>query len=224
MVGNRPIAPLAVFLLASVASSGDATAAPVCDFRAAVPANYPACSVGQGLFDTDEHRPTGAGFIDSFLRLQAVSTKSIAAAVYREFFLGAEETAATNEGRRFITLEQLQIYRSNTPLPNAEFRKGATQLYGLDTASDDDIQITYRLGGEGGGLTQKVSYLPGSASVNDRYVSLYSQFGDIDDVRRGSDSPLDEIPGRPSSEPVNLGLLATGIVAAWRRLKMSLAA
>jgi len=223
-----------MFLLASVASSGDATAAPVCDFRAALPANYPACSVGQRLFDTDEHRPAGAGFIDSFLRLQPVNTKTIAAAVYREFFLGAEETAATNEGRRFITLDQLQIYRSNTPLPNAEFKRGnretigalmgATQLYGLDTASDDDIQITYRLGGEGGGSTRKVSYLPGSASINDRYVYLYSQFGEIDDVRRGSDTPLEEIPGRPISEPVNLGLLATGIVAGWRRLKMSLAA
>jgi hypothetical protein len=202
LAGKHPIATVAVFLLASVASSGAVAAAPVCDLRTALPANYPTCSVGQGLFDTDEHRPIGAGFIDSFLRIQTVSTNTIPGTVYREFFLGADETAATNKGRSFITLDQLEIYVSNAPGLNPRVKKGnknavgalsgVTKVYDMDTASDDVIQIAYRLSGPFSGLSHSVFYVPSSLSGHDRYVDLYSQFGNIDDADHPADSGLDD--------------------------------
>ena len=66
-VGKHHIATLGVFLLASFASSGAATAATVCDLRAGLPANT-LCSLGSGLFGTDD--PTFTGSIDPFVRIE----------------------------------------------------------------------------------------------------------------------------------------------------------
>ena len=275
-VGKHHIATLGVFLLASFASSGAATAATVCDLRTTLPAGT-TCGIGSGLFATDEQDPTGTGFMDSFVRIQQngweegyntsggplqynektdpnftrdlllseVTTKTINGIVYREFFLDLNEPSITNQDKSFITLDQLEIYVSNTASLTSYVKEtnndatgaltGATKIYDMDTGSDNYVQLDYNLSSQGSGSSDMVFYLPNSLFGSNQYVYLYSQFGRIDNnhSKYKSNAGFEEwfvksatdpgVPNQFSStpEPASLILLGSGLAAAWRRRQMS---
>jgi hypothetical protein len=113
---------------------------------------------------------------------------------YYEFFLDANEQAAT--GKNYISLDQLEIYMSNTGTTSGTTIEHVTtdmntgsgsltgittkKVYDLDTGADNWINIDYNLNGGGSGIADMVVYIPTSYFAGysaNSYVYLYSQFG-----------------------------------------------
>jgi len=131
------------------------------------------------------------------LTLGEVGTEMIGTTLYRKFFLDVNEPAATNGAKNYITLDQLEIFQSNTGSLNdydngglvnkggltAGTLAGATKIYDMDTATDNYIQLDYLVKGNGSGSSDMVFYLADSLFTNkdpNSFVYLFSQFGDID--------------------------------------------
>src|SRR5436190_9294522 len=93
------------------------------------------------------------------LALANVGIKNIGGVDYREFFLDVNEAASLTKS--YITLDQLEIFGSNsTKLNNytnlgannaSGALAGATKLYDMDTAGDGAITLNYTLSGSGSG-------------------------------------------------------------------------
>jgi hypothetical protein len=123
---------------------------------------------------------------------------------YFAFFLDINEPAATVGSKYLITLDQLEIYVSDTPNLDAYSSTGpnngsgslglsggpasmSTKIYDLDTASTDNwVNLDYLVEGQGSGSSDMVFLLDASLFAGYDYVYLYSQFGDAtaDDLKK----------------------------------------
>lgn len=115
---------------------------------------------------------------------------------YYEFFLDVNEQGTTT-GKNYISLDQLEIFMSNTGTTSGTtiehktetMNSGSggsligitnTKVYDLDNGSDNWINIDYNLSGGGSGIADMVAYIPTSYFAgysSSSYVYLYSQFG-----------------------------------------------
>jgi len=190
-------------------------------------------TAGGAIFAELSPAPTGTGVVDPFLRLQAKGTEqgyntsgdnyqfdekdpanythdillgdvpivTINGVQYREFFLDINEN--NSDGGHLLSLDQLQIFLSNTGLldgdtpsggaydttnPGARELNGLTAVYDLDTSNnhyndgqsqDNWILLDYSLN-HGSGSGDMVAYIANSyfaSGTASSFVYLYSQFG-----------------------------------------------
>jgi len=159
---------------------------------------------------------------------------------YREFFLDINEPASTGNSANYLTLDQVEIYVSNTASltthssAGAGTLTGATQVYDMDTGTGNNfVNLDYVLVGGGSGYGDMVLYVPNSPLfATNTYTYLYSQFGcTVCSGGHGSSAwtmyqsqaGFEEwwVPtstsGSSVPEPTTVVLVGTGIVAAWRR-------
>lgn len=127
-----------------------------------------------------------------------VGTKTIDGKKYKEFFLDVDSSWSGNPTTYLITLDQLEIYVSNTPDLNkysnssggnnasgslskiGVSNSNALKIYDLDTNSKDNwVNLNFVIGGNGNKDKSDMSFLLDAALFGDyQYVYLYSQFGD----------------------------------------------
>ena len=198
-----------------------------------------------GNSDTQFDEKTDPNYTRNLL-LSEVETKTIGTTTYREFFLDINEPASQVGTKYLITLDQLEIYVSNTP--NLDYytasnfgndqtgalnlKNGtapAVKIYDMDTATKDNwVQLDYLVSGQGSGSSDMVFLLDSSLFGNYQYVYLYSQFGDSKNKwnKYESQAGFEEWftragspppPGAP--EPATLVLLGTGLALGIRRLR-----
>src|SRR5262245_21467816 len=102
---------------------------------------------------------------------------------YRAFYLDINEPASA--GPNYLTLDQVEIYVSNTASLNTHTSTGggsltgATKVYDMESGGNDNFVILdYLLVGGGSGSGDMVLYVPNSAAFStNQYVYLYSEFG-----------------------------------------------
>ena len=122
------------------------------------------------------------------LTVAEVPIVEIGGVEYREFFLDINEPTA--DPKQYITLDQIEIYLSNTAGLNSYSSTsgltGATKIWDLDTvmppsgpSGDNWINLNYGLLGGGSGTGDMVMYIPNALFGSQTYVYLYSQFGCI---------------------------------------------
>ena len=168
------------------------------------------------------------------LTLAEVGTKDIGGVLYREFFLDVNEPGATNGQKNLITLDQLEIFVSNTASLN-KYATGSncqlqandantaagkltdgsancadndsTKIFDLDAGGDADIKLDYLVKGSGSGSSDMAFYLRDSLFTGYNYVYLFSQFGDItgnNAYKFESQAGFEEWFTKSSIPPVNI--------------------
>src|SRR5262249_46186463 len=106
---------------------------------------------------------------------------------FRQFWLDINEEGAG--WGQALTLDQLKIFVSNTPMLNnyspaaGGTLAGASKIYDMDTvATDNWINLNFKLNKGGSGKGDMVVYIP-DVGFTGQYVYLYSQFGCTPDNR-----------------------------------------
>lgn len=221
------------------------------------------------VWSTEEVTPAGTGNLESFVQIQANGTeqgynttvnnvfdnkssdvfnhelllsavpiKTILGVDYREFLLDIGE--AENDSDRYLSLDGLQLYLSDTPNKSTtNVASLGTLVYDLDAASNNSVLLDASFIGSGNGRSDLFVYIPNSfftaaaASVNlaDPYVYLWSQFGLLGVVGDrdcsadyGSSGTFEEwavqkVDGASVPEPMTMALVAAGSAAALFRRK-----
>jgi hypothetical protein len=175
------------------------------------------------------------------LPIADVGVKTINNIDYLEFFLDVNE--ADSFKKSYLTLDQLEIFGSNgtdlTGYSNAGANNasgslvGAAKVYDMDTASSDNaITLNYDLSGSGSGSSNMVFYLPKSLLGGYSYVTLFSQFGNIDGGKKKyysnggfeewfTTSSIPDVSTTTLPEPSTLLLLGTGACFLIRKRRKS---
>jgi hypothetical protein len=102
---------------------------------------------------------------------------------YRAFYLDINETGST--AGNYLTLDQVEIYVSNTASLTTHISTGggsltgATKVYDMEPGGPDNfVNLDYLLIGGGSGYGDMVLYVPDSVAFSsNQYVYLYSEFG-----------------------------------------------
>jgi len=119
------------------------------------------------------------------LLTSSVPTKTINGHTYREFFLDINEPASQGNTQNFLTLDQLEIYVSNTAdltthsSGSGGSLTGATKVYDMESGNTDNfVNLDYVLVGGGSGYGDMVVYIPDDGLfAGNQFVYLFSQFG-----------------------------------------------
>jgi len=110
---------------------------------------------------------------------------------YRAFYLDINEPGSTGAAPNYLTLDQVEVYVSNTAGLSTHTSgaatwgalPGATKVYDMETgqpngAADNFVNLDYLLVGGGSGYGDMVLYVPDSVAFStNQYVYLYSEFG-----------------------------------------------
>jgi PEP-CTERM motif len=175
------------------------------------------------------------------LNTSAVPVVTINGHTYRQFFLDINEPASTGNQANLLTLDQLEIYVSNTGSLNTHSSAGggsltgASKVYDMDTATTDNfINLDYVLVGGGSGYGDMVVYIPDDGLfAGNQFVYLFSQFGCTTCsggkggnawTKYASQAGFEEwwVKGSNNTqttvpEPGTIALFGTGIAAAFAR-------
>lgn len=175
------------------------------------------------------------------LLTSAVPVVTINGHTYRQFFLDINEPASQGNTQNFLTLDQLEIYVSNTASLTTHSSAsggsltGATKVYDMDSGNTDNfVNLDYVLVGGGSGYGDMVVYIPDDGLfAGNQFVYLFSQFGCTTCsggngsnawTKYASQAGFEEwwVKGGVSTqttvpEPGTLALLGTGAIAAFAR-------
>jgi hypothetical protein len=172
-------------------------------------------------FDTKDH--TGQNWTHS-ITLSQVPIVTIGGVDYREFVLDINETSS--KLGRFLSMNELEIYTSNTNLLSSFDRANHTfgtpagastsMVYDMDASGDKLVKMDYSQA-SGSGSGDMFVYIKKSLfGGGNPYVYLYSKFGNPD----GSDAGFEEWATRPATPAVPLpasvwgGLTLLGLMGA----------
>lgn len=119
------------------------------------------------------------------LLTSSVPVVTINGHTYREFFLDINEPASQGNTQNYLTLDQLEIYVSNTGSLNTHSSAsggsltGATKVYDMESGNTDNfVNLDYVLVGGGSGYGDMVVYVPDDGLfAGNQFVYLFSQFG-----------------------------------------------
>jgi hypothetical protein len=119
------------------------------------------------------------------LLTSSVPVVTINGHTYREFFLDINEPGSVGNTQNYLTLDQLEIYVSNTgdlsqhSSASDGSLTGATKVYDMDSgATDNFVNLDYVLIGGGSGYGDMVVYIPDDGLfAGNQFVYLFSQFG-----------------------------------------------
>jgi len=139
------------------------------------------------------------------LLLSEVPVVTIDGTAYRQFLLDINES--NGGGRELLSLDQLQLFQSNTPTARDYGKNQAnlgTEIYSLDP--NNTVLLNYDLG-RGSGSGDMFAYIPDSLfDPSIPYVYLYSRFGDDYGADGDSDAGFEEwavLKGTTPPPPVN---------------------
>jgi len=152
------------------------------------------------------------------LLLVDVPIVNIGGTNYREFLLDINQI--DNAPERFLSLNELQIFVSNSGLSNATVDNttglltfsGATRIYDMDSAGDMTVKLNYAIN-SGSGSGDLFVYIADSLFTGGTHVTLYSKFGEPD----GNNDGFEEwavrsgtFNGNPVPLPPAFALMAIG--------------
>jgi hypothetical protein len=155
------------------------------------------------------------------LTIGELNTVTVDGTQYFEFLLDANEP---NNGNRFISLDQVQIFTSTTgSQTTGNIASLGTPIYNLDTGGDSWIRLDSSLDTGGSGEGDMTMLVPvsvfGGAGAN-TFVYLYSRFGDNIAANSGFEewAVRGQVIPLPTSVWMGGGCLAAiGLARAYRR-------
>jgi hypothetical protein len=124
-------------------------------------------------------------------RSSSVPVVTINGEQYRAFYLDINEPGSTGTAPNYMTLDQAEVYVSNSPnlsthtfgAPGWGDIPGGAKVYDMESGqpngnADNFVNLDYLLVGDGSGSGDMVLYVPDSiAFSNNQYIYLYSEFG-----------------------------------------------